>query len=106
MTLAVESLGKRFLLPVSASADSQAAGRRSLLGLTRAVKRAQEFWALRNVSFEVEPGTILGIIGANGADKSTLLKVLARVTPPTEGAHAVWDVSSRCSSLAPASTPI
>ncbi|MCI0705125.1 MAG: ABC transporter ATP-binding protein [Planctomycetia bacterium] len=44
-----------------------------------------EFWALKNVSFRVEPGEVLGVVGANGAGKSTLLKVLSRITRPSAG---------------------
>lgn len=53
-------------------------------------------WALRDVSFEVEQGEALGIIGRNGAGKTTVLKVLSRVTEPTRG----WaEVRGRVGSL-------
>jgi lipopolysaccharide transport system ATP-binding protein len=45
----------------------------------------QEFWALRDVSFEVQTGEALGMIGCNGAGKSTVLKLLSRVSTPTHG---------------------
>jgi lipopolysaccharide transport system ATP-binding protein len=45
----------------------------------------EEFWALKNVSFQVKEGEVLGIIGRNGAGKSTVLKILSRITEPSEG---------------------
>lgn len=47
--------------------------------------REHEFWALRDVSFEVEPGEMLGIIGPNGSGKSTILKLLFRILRPNSG---------------------
>lgn len=44
-----------------------------------------EFWALKNISFELKKGDSLGIVGLNGSGKSTLLKLIAGVLKPTKG---------------------
>jgi ABC-type polysaccharide/polyol phosphate transport system ATPase subunit len=45
----------------------------------------EEFWALRNVTFDIPHGTTFGLIGENGSGKSTLLKCMARILSPDEG---------------------
>ena len=44
-----------------------------------------DFWALKDVNFEIEKGDVVGVMGRNGSGKSTLLKILSRITAPTDG---------------------
>ena len=48
-----------------------------------------DFWALRNVSFTVEPGELLGLVGPNGSGKSTVLQVVSGILQPTLGRVSV-----------------
>jgi ABC-type polysaccharide/polyol phosphate transport system ATPase subunit len=51
----------------------------------RASRHEQEFWAVLNLRFDVQHGETVGVIGHNGAGKSTILKLLSRITAPTSG---------------------
>lgn len=51
--------------------------------------RPTEFWALRNISFELEPGRSLGIVGVNGSGKTTLLRIISGIIQPTRGTVGV-----------------
>ncbi|MEO6092404.1 MAG: ABC transporter ATP-binding protein [Novosphingobium sp.] len=80
--LVVERVGKRFQ-------HRDSAGPRTfhqfIEGGWRKRHARRDFWALRNVSFQVEAGEMLGVIGSNGSGKSTLLRMLGGVMRPDEG---------------------
>ena len=88
VALQVEDLGKRYRLGeyalggrLSERLEARIRGRANGGGR----ERQEAFWAVRHVSFDVESGQCVGLIGRNGTGKTTVLKLLAKVTPPTEG---------------------
>ncbi len=86
--LTMDRVAKRYKVRRTADANG---GRRSLRQkLTGFVRRQDEFWAVRDVSFAVAEGETLGIIGHNGAGKSTILKLLSSVTVPTSGEIRIY----------------
>lgn len=92
--ITVENLSKQYR--IGARAEGYTTLRESLVRAVRTpLKRLRSWrrnmddelvWALKDINFQVAPGEVVGIIGRNGAGKSTFLKILARVTKPTTGA--------------------
>jgi lipopolysaccharide transport system ATP-binding protein len=77
--LTVRALSKRYELyerPVDRLLQTLFRGRRQFF---------REFWALRDVAFELQPGQVLGVVGRNGSGKSTLLQLVAGTLAPTAG---------------------
>ena len=79
VVLKVENVGKRYEM-------YDAPHHRLLQTLFRGRKQFyKEFWALKDISFEVKKGECLGIIGRNGSGKSTLLQIIAGTLASTIG---------------------
>lgn len=109
-TISVNELSKKFLIGATAAKNEDfgeylartfkapfvKAGELIRGHVSAAAGLDQDFWALREVSFDVKPGEVVGLIGRNGSGKSTLLKVLTGITEPTKG---YADIYGRVGSL-------
>ena len=86
VTLSARDVGKQYRLGAGAEgrlAEAIQGGIGRMMRRRRVEREA--FWAVRGVSLEARAGEVVGLIGRNGAGKSTMLKLLARITSPTEG---------------------
>ncbi|MEI6378629.1 MAG: polysaccharide ABC transporter ATP-binding protein [Candidatus Falkowbacteria bacterium] len=83
----VKDLSKRY--KIAHEREAYLALRDKLAHPIKAIKQGrmpmEDFWALKDIDFEIQQGEVVGIIGPNGSGKSTLLKILSQITPPTTG---------------------
>jgi ABC-type polysaccharide/polyol phosphate transport system ATPase subunit len=77
--ISLRGIGKKYRI-----ASSKSLRLREVLSFGRK-RHTQDFWALQDIDLEVEPGTTLGILGRNGAGKSTMLQIISGVLQPTTG---------------------
>ena len=75
----VSDVSKRFVIRREKSLKER------LVNFGRSAKHKQDFFALRNVDFEIHSGATVGLIGPNGSGKSTLLKAIGGIIQPTSG---------------------
>lgn len=77
--ITMNDVSKRFIIRKEKSLKER------LVNFGRSRKHKEDFWALRDLTLDIEAGTTVGLIGANGSGKSTLLKVIGGIIQPTGG---------------------
>ena len=93
-TVVAEGISKRYRIGEYKAGyetlrDTLSHAARRALRLEHVDHSLEELWALKDVSFTIDEGDVVGFIGKNGSGKSTLLKILTRITPPTEGTASI-----------------
>lgn len=77
----VNNVSKKFRIPH----EKKSTLFQNIIGIIKQQYSYEEFWVLKDISFEIKRGETLGIIGKNGSGKSTILKMLAQVLYPDSG---------------------
>jgi len=75
----VNDVSKRFVIRKDKSLKER------IVNFGRSSKHKDDFWALRDINFDIQSGTTVGLLGANGSGKSTLLKVIGGIIQPNSG---------------------
>lgn len=83
LAIKVENISKKYIIGMRKNESFR--GSLQALFNKNVYDTSREFWALKDISFEINKGDVVGIIGRNGAGKSTMLKLLSQITRPTEG---------------------
>lgn len=90
LAIAVRGIGKRYAVGTGRQGSSIVDRVGGLAGGNDRNPFGDSFiWALRNISFDVPHGQVVGLLGRNGSGKTTLVRVLSRVTVPTEGSAVI-----------------
>ena len=83
--ITANNLSKRFKIPH----EKKTTLFQNIVGLVKRQFDYEEFWAVKDVSFDIKKGETFGIIGRNGSGKTTLLKILAKVMYPDTGSLSI-----------------